>query len=426
MKPQVITLPNGVPLAIMEMPTMESVSVGVFVDIGSRHDPAPLSGLAHFAEHLFFKGTANRTARELSIATEANGGGADAFTSEEHTCFYLRSPAEEFDAAAEILLDMFINSTFPAAEVEREREVISEEISMYYEQPASRAEDLLCQLMWPKHPLGRSISGDEKSLRRISRAHLVNHTKAHYGKKNIVLAVAGKVDAKHAAATLTKLLGNKLGSGKRPTYRPEPRLHFEEGPRLHLEIRENIEQTQLAIGFHAPGRDKLGSAEVLRILNIILGENTSSRLWQELREKRGWCYQVETEATLLSDTGVFQIYVGVDPDNAEKALGVIWSELRRLTKTPVPKAELQRAISYAIGSSRLSLESTSSYMTWIGESMLFHREVTDLATAQDRLRKVTSAQIQELAQELFTPENLGLALVGPKADEHKLFEALEE
>lgn len=426
MKPQVITLPNGVPLAIIEMPTMESVSIGVFVDIGARHDPAPLSGLAHFAEHLFFKGTTNRSSKELSLATEANGGSADAFTSEEHTCFYLRGPAEDFDTSAEILLDMFIHSTFPAAEVEREREVISEEITMYYEQADSRAEDLLCQLMWPKHPLGRSIAGDEKSLRRISRAHLINHTKAHYGKKNIVLAVAGNVDSKHAAETLAKLLGNKLGSGKRPTYRPEPKANFQEGPRMHLELRENIEQTQLALGFHTKGRDKLGTAETLKLLNIILGENTSSRLWQELREKRGWCYQIESEATLLSDTGLFQIYAGVDPDNAEKALAVIWTELRRLVKTPVPKAELTRAINYATGSIRLGLESTVNYMTWIGEAMLLQREVCDLPTAQERYRKVTSAMIQELAAELFTQENFGLALVGPRVDEHKLFEALEE
>jgi predicted Zn-dependent peptidase len=419
MKPQVLTLANGIPLALMELPAMESVSIGVFVDIGARHDPAPLSGMAHFAEHLFFKGTKKRSARELSVATETLGGSADAFTSEEHTCFYMRGPAEDFAHYAEVLLDMFLNSTFPADEVEREREVISEEISMYFEQPPSRAEDLLCQTMWPKHPLGRSISGDEKSLRRISRQHLINHTKAHYGKKNIVLAVAGKITAAQVTSTLNKLFTGTMNPGKRPTHRPNPKSAFGRGPQITIETRA-IEQTQLALGFHAPGRDQIGSAEVLKLLNVVAGENTSSRLWQEVREKRGWCYQIETDPTVLSDTGLFQVYAGVDPANADKALDLIWKELKKLADKPVPKAELERAISYTIGSNRLSLENTANYMQWIGEALLFHREVVDLATAHEKLRKVTAAQLQEFAASIFTPENMGLVVVGPEIDTDRL------
>lgn len=416
MKPQVIPLKNGVPLAIMEMPGMESVAVGIFVNIGSRHDPAQLSGLAHFAEHLFFKGTKSRTARQLSLATETLGGNADAFTSEEHTCFYLRGPAEDFEHFAEVLLDMFLNSTFPADEIERERDVISEEISMYQEQPASRAEDLLCQVMWPGHPLGRPISGDQKSLQRITRQHLLLHSKTYYGKRNIVLSVAGKIESAQVTRILNKLLGNRLQPGRHPSQRQLPRVHFGRGPHFKTETR-NIEQTQLALGFHAPGRNKPGTVETMKLLNVIAGENTSSRLWQELREKRGWCYQIDTDPTSLSDTGLFQIYAGIDPDNIEKSVGLILKELGRLAASPVTKAELQRAISYTIGSNRLGLENSANYMVWIGESLLFHGHVVDIHRSHDRLRKITPAQIQKLAASIFQPKNFGFASVGPEREQ---------
>ena len=408
MKPQVLKLENGVPIAIMEMPGMESVSVGIFVDIGARHDPGAQSGLAHFAEHLFFKGTTTRTARQLSLATETLGGSADAFTSEEHSCFYLRGPSEDFAHFSEVLLDMFINSTFPAEEIEREREVISEEISMYQEQPSSRAEDLLCTVMWPKHPLGRPISGDEKSLRRISRQHLINHTKTHYGQKNIIMAVAGNIQPDVVVKTLNTLYGKRLSSGRRPALRPNPRRSFARGPQVQVENRA-IEQTQIALGCHTPGRDKLPSLEVMRLLSVVAGENTSSRLWNE-----------------LSDTGLFQVFAGVDPANTHKALQLIWKELRRLAEKPIPKSELDRAISYSIGSTRMGLESTANAMLWIGESLLFHREVVDSGTAQERLRKVTAAQIQELAAQIFTLANCGLAVVGPDAAQADLQKALKE
>ena len=162
----------------------------------------------------------------------------------------------------------------------------------------------------------------------------------------------------------------------------------------------------------------------MKLLNVIAGENTSSRLWNEVREKRGWCYQIDTDPTTLSDTGLFQIYAGVDPDNAEKALRVIWRELRRLAEKAVSKQELARAISYTIGSGRLGLENSANYMMWIGESLLFHGEVTDIHRAHDRLRKVTAQQIQALAADVFQLKNFGMALVGPNASEERLQKAL--
>ena len=164
----------------------------------------------------------------------------------------------------------------------------------------------------------------------------------------------------------------------------------------------------------------------MRLLSVVAGENTSSRLWNELREKRGWCYQIDTDPNVLSDTGLFQVFAGVDPANTHKALQLIWKELRRLAEKPIPKSELDRAISYSIGSTRMGLESTANAMLWIGESLLFHREVIDSGTAQERLRKVTAAQIQELAAEIFTLANCGLAVVGPDAAQADLQKALKE
>ncbi len=411
MKPQIIELPRGERLAVAEMPWMESVSFGIFVGVGSRHDPARCSGLAHFAEHLFFKGTRRFPARKLSLEIERLGGSADAFTSEEHTCFYIRGPAESFPRFAELLLDMFLDSTFPHEEVEREREVISEEISMYQEQAPSRVEDLLCHTMWPGHPLGRPISGDEASLRRIRREDLVRHARTHYGRANAVLAVAGKVEAVNAAEILSELIARRFPPGRRPAHRLGPRRQFGKGPKWKCERRE-IEQTQIALAVHAPGRQ--GTApQVMKILNVLAGENTSSRLWHQLREKRGWCYQVESEATSLSDTGLFQVFAGVDPTNTAKAVRLIWKELRRFAEKPVPQRDLDHAISYTLGSGRLSFENTASLMLWIGESLLFHGHILSVEESQKRLASVTREQIQRLSQRLFQSGNLGVAIVGP-------------
>ncbi len=405
------TLRHGAKLAVAEMPWMESISLGIYVGIGSRHDPARLSGLAHFAEHLFFKGTKKRNARQLSLDIESVGGSADAFTSEEHTCFYLRGPAEEFPHFAEVLVDMFLGSTFPLEEVEREREVISEEISMYQEQPGSRAEDLLCRTMWPEHPLGRPISGDEASLRRIRRADLLDHAASFYGQKNTVLALAGRIETEEAVRTLNQVLGRRLPSGRKPAVRRNPRQHFGRGPKMAIDRRET-EQTQLALACHGPGRDK-ANAHALKLLNVLVGENTSSRLWHELREKRGWCYQIDSDVTPLSDTGLFQVFAGVDPANLDRAAKLIWKELRHFAERPVPKSELDRAVAYTIGSGRLSLESTASQMMWIGESLLFHGSMITIEEAHRRLKRITPEQLQRLAAQLFRPENLGLAVVGP-------------
>ncbi len=403
------------------MPWAESFSTGVFIHAGSRHDPASLGGLAHFAEHLFFKGTKKQNARQLSVLLESEGGSADAYTSEENTCYHVRGPANQFADLSTLLLEMLTQSVFPADEIERERDVIHEEIAMYREQPSSHAEDMLCQVMWPGHPLGRPIAGDAKSLDRITRKHLLDHVKRYHVPSHIVLAAVGPEPVAvmvEMLETATKKLFRQFAgktSGKRKTLLKPTRSQLGRGPSLRLDTR-TLEQTQMAMGFHAPGRQ--GAAPyTLKILNVLLGENTSSRLWQEIREKRGWCYQIDTDATTLSDVGLFQIFAGVDPKNTRKALDVIWAELQRFLARPVAEKEVKRAISYAVGAGRLSLEGTASTMLWIGESLLFHGKVPQVQLSQDRLAKVTADQVNALAKRIFQPKNFGAAFVGPEEEQ---------
>lgn len=195
----------------------------------------------------------------------------------------------------------------------------------------------------------------------------------------------------------------------------KPTAKFKQSPVLEVDHR-TLEQTQIAMAFHAPGR--VGDVPyALKILNVLLGENTSSVLWQEVREKRGWCYQIDTDVTTLSDTGLFQIFAGVDPKNTRKALEIIWKQLTKFANSPISAKELQRAISYATGSGKLGLEGTANTMLWVGESVLFHKKVTQVAEAQAKLRKVTSDQVSVLAKKVFQPSNLGIALVGPESKE---------
>jgi predicted Zn-dependent peptidase len=421
--PELHTLSNGLPVGYVHMPWAESMAFGIFLNVGSRQDPNELSGLAHFAEHLFFKGTKQHNARQLSRLVESEGGSADAYTSEEHTVYYVRGPAEQATMLTELLLEMFLESTLPAEEVERERGVISEEIAMYHEQPSSHAEDMLCQIMWPGHPLGRAISGDEASLNRIQRKHLVEHMRTYHRRGHVVMAFAGPQPSNEVLPLLDRLTKRRLKAAtppEKPKKNPKPAANFKNGPVVQIDARPQLEQTQLALAFHAPGRQ--GDAPyALKILNVMLGENTSSLLWQEVREKRGWCYQIDTDVTTLSDTGLFQIFAGVDPKNTHKAIEVIWRHLEKFTEKPISDRELKRAISYATGSGKLGLEGTANTMLWVGESLLFHGKVTPVAEAQDKLREVTADQVSAVAKQIFQAKTFGAAIVGP--EDQKALEA---
>ncbi len=408
-------LPNGLRVATSAMPFMASVSVGLWVGVGSRYEAAELNGACHFIEHMLFKGTAKRTAEEISQAVEGVGGYLNAFTSEEMTCFHARAHADRFDDLLDVLADMVLRSKFAPAELAKEREVIKEEVVMYRDQPQQHVQEVLNATLWPNHPLGRSITGDEKALDALSRAKLLAYLQNNYLAENTLIVVAGNVTHRRVVKAVSRL-AKFFRSGPCPQFVPVKTDQRE--PRVNLCTRK-VEQTQIALGIHTCSRhDERRSA--LRLLNTILGENMSSRLFQVIREDRGLAYSIYSTPSFYADTGDLVISVGLDTENLSQTLRLIVRELKRFTASPPSAAELRRARDYTIGQIDLSLESTDNQMNWLGEQLLGYGKIFQPAEVKRRLRAVTAGEIRAAARDFFRPENLNLALVSPLKQSNNL------
>jgi predicted Zn-dependent peptidase len=414
---EVTRLENGVTIATAEMPHMESACAGLWALTGSRHEEPKRNGIAHFVEHLLFKGTPGRTAYDISRQIEGIGASLDAFTTEDHTCFYSRGPAETLPAMVDVLVDIYRNATLDPQEIEREREVVLEEISMYRDNPSQHVEDLLAAAAWPGHPLGLPITGTEASVNRIKRGDLFAYHRQRYSGVNTVATVAGKVE--HAA--VVDLLGPVLESmlpGEAVPFAPVPHHMRQSGPRRLDETRD-VEQAHLCIGFHTFGRHD-PRRYALKILNVLLGENMSSRLFQLLREESGLCYSVSSDAVTLEDCGLLSLYAGLDVDNVPRALELTAGCLRELIRKPVSQDLLQQALNYSIGQSRIALESSASQMMWIGESLLSYQRIVDPGDSFGRLAKVTAEEVRMVAEEAFRPEVTAIAYIGSEVPEMAL------
>lgn len=412
-------LPNGLTVATAEMPFMASVSVGIWVGVGSRHETAELNGACHFIEHMLFKGTAQRTAEEISQAVEGVGGYLNAFTSEEMTCFHARAHADRFDDLLDVLTDMVLRSKFAPAELTKEREVIKEEVAMYRDQPQQHVQEVLNATLWPDQPLGRPITGDEKTLDAFNRPRLLDYLKNNYLAENTLIVVAGNVTHRRVVKAVSRH-AKFFKSGNRPEFVPVKTDQRE--PRVNLCTRK-VEQTQLALGIRTCSRHD-DRRHALRLLNTILGENMSSRLFQVIREEHGLAYSIYSTPSFYADTGDLVITAGLDTKNLQQTLRLIQRELRRFTKTPPSAAEIRRARDYTIGQIDLSLESTDNQMNWLGEQLLGYGKVLPPSEVKRRLRAVTVGEIRAVARDFFRPERLNLALVSPLKTDARLVRLL--
>jgi predicted Zn-dependent peptidase len=408
-------LANGTRIASVEMPYMRSVSIGIWASVGGRHESEAQSGISHFLEHLLFKGTKRRNAKRITEAVEGLGGYLNAFTTEDHTCYYAKAAAPHLPELCDVLSDMYLESVFAPAEIEREREVIREEILMYRDHPAQHAQELLTETMWPKHPLGRPLTGTVDTIGRFKRADLVDFRTQHYTGANTIVTVAGPVYHDRVVELLAPQL-SRLPRGRTPRFL---RARKHQGPaQLSLHTQET-EQTQLAMGFHAFGRAD-DRRFALKLLSVILGENMSSRLFQKLRERHGWCYNVQTSMVTLADTGAIHVYAGLDPANLEKAVKLILKELESICAKAPSKAELKKAQDYTIGQTLMGLESTSNQIMWMGESVIGYGHVLDPSEVERRILKVTPEDVQQTACYCLSRAKLGLAVVGPFKDHDKV------
>ncbi|HEY3914456.1 MAG TPA: pitrilysin family protein [Verrucomicrobiae bacterium] len=395
-------------VATAEMPHMASVSVGIWVAVGGRYEPAPLSGVSHFIEHLLFKGTRRRNAREISQAVEGIGGYLNAFTSEEHTCFYAKAGHEHFHQLWDVLADMFLHSSFDPVEIAKERDVIKEELAMYIDQPAQYVQELLNALMWPDQPLGRSITGSVKTLDAIARKQLVEYQKTNYVAPATLIAVGGRITHAEAVRTVKKT-AKKFAAGQRPRY--EPTATAQSRPAIHVHTKKN-EQMQIALGIRTCSRHD-ESRFALRILNTVLGENMSSRLFQTVREDHGLAYSIYSANSFFDDAGDIVISAGLDVKNLQKTVKLIVRELRRLASESVPRAELRRACDYLVGQMDLSLENSENQMMWVGEQWLNYGKIFKPDEVKKRLSEVSTTKVQAAARQFFRPDRFNFAMISP-------------
>ncbi len=402
-------LDNGLRILTVTVPHLQSVSLGFFLGVGSRYESEALAGASHFVEHMLFKGTARRpTAREIAEAIEGKGGVFNASTGLESTLYWAKVAATHLPEALDVLSDMLLHATFDAAEIEKERAIISEEISHALDTPDSLVQILVDQLQWPNHPLGRDITGTRESVARISRESLLAYLADHYRPGQTVLGLAGQIGHNEAVALVESYLG-RWEPGPPMLWEPAPPNHH--GPSLHVEYRDT-EQAHLGFSFAGPSRSD-PDRFVVRLLNVILGEGMRSRLFQEVRERLGLAYSVDSYVSMLQDTGSAGIYAGVAADRAEKAMHSILDQLDKLRQEPVPADELERAQEFIKGRLALSLEDSFAMMAWYARQQLLGPEVLAPQEVVARYEAVQAADIQRLAQDLFQEGQLNLAVVGP-------------
>lgn len=404
----VTKLKNGLTIATAEMPHMTSVSLGLWVGVGGRYENAEVNGVCHFIEHMLFKGTRRRSARRISQDVEGIGGYLNAFTSEEMTCYHSKACHDRFDELLDVLTDMFLNSRFDPSDINKERRVIKEELAMYLDQPQHHVQELLNETLWPRQPLGRPLTGTEQTLDALTRSHLVDYQRKNYVANRTIFAAAGRLKHKQVVKAVSRV-ASRFPQGRAPQFVPA-NCH-QTGPAVRL-FTKDTEQTQIALGIRTCSRhDQRRFA--LRLLNTILGENMSSRLFQVVREDRGLAYSIYSSLSYFDDVGTLTISAGLDLDNLPKTLKLIAGELNHLSKNMVNAAELRRARDYVLGQIDLGLESTDSQMMWLGEQLVGYDKIIAPEEIKQRLSDVKAGEIRAVARDFFRPERLNLALVSP-------------
>lgn len=399
-------LSNGIRVVSERIPYVKSVAVGIWVGAGSRLETEEYSGISHFIEHLYFKGTDKRTAKAIAESLDAVGGQLNAFTSKEQTCYYAKVLDEHLDLALDVLADMFFNSKFEEKEINKEREVIKEEIKMYEDTPDELIHDLFSQTIWADHPLGRPVLGTEETISGFKREDILKYIGDNYTTDNIVIALAGNVDHEKILPQLEKLFGAREQSSL--TKRLEPPKNNAQSYNLYKETA----QVQICLG--VPGLyQEHPKIYPLYILNSILGGGLSSRLVQEVREDRGLAYSVYSYHSSFSDAGLLTFYAGTRPDNYEKVIQLIIEETSKVSKEGFTDKEIQKAKEQLKGNLYLGLESVGSRMTRLGRNELSLNRFVSPDEVVEKITAVNKEQVQELAQQLFVPEKFTIATIGP-------------
>jgi predicted Zn-dependent peptidase len=398
-------LENGIVILTERMPQVRSVSIGVWVKIGSRFERAQRAGISHFIEHLLFKGTESRSAEDIARAIDSVGGTLDAFTSRENTCFYAKVLGEHLPLAVDLLSDLLLHPRLDPEDLEKERRVVLEEIKMVEDDPDDLIHDLFTQQFWRDHPLGRPVLGSRQTLQTITREDVRDHLHDFYQPDRVIVAAAG--DLNHAK--VTALVRSALGG-----WRGQAVVSNGSSPVSSLTIHhEDRDSAQLHLVLGAEGLPySHPSRYAFFLLNAILGSSMSSRLFQEIREKRGLAYSIYSYQASYQDSGLMAVYAGTSAESYRQVVDLIRAEFARLRTEPVDLEEFQRAKEQLKGNLLLGLESTSSRMTRLAKAEIYFQRSFDLDEIIRGIDGVTPQAFAELIRSLLTPDRYALTTIG--------------
>ncbi|MGH7198947.1 MAG: M16 family metallopeptidase [Candidatus Omnitrophota bacterium] len=410
MRYEISALPNGVRAVAAPLKQRNSIAVGVWVHVGGRDETPRLGGISHFLEHLVFKGTRTRTADQIKETVEGVGGSLNAFTAEECTCFFAKAAEKHFEEVLDVLCDIVLNPSLKDSDITKERTVIMEEIKMTQDQPAHLVEELLAEISWPSHALGRPLAGTLESVGAMSREEIRDYKESTYRPNFITVAASGAIDQKR----LVKSVAARFASAKNGGHKEYALFRDRQtSPRFKLFFKKT-EQTHLAFTMHTFPKDH-PDEYALEILSIILGGNMSSRLFNEVREKRGLAYDVGSFVRKFHETGAFGVEAGVDNRKVKDAMGVILKELEKIARRPVSPGELKRAKEFYLGQLDLGLENSMNHMLWVGENAVSLGRCKTPAEVTQKVRTVTAGDLRRVARSVFRQNSFNFALVGPQS-----------
>ena len=417
---QKTTLDNGLRVLTATMPHTRSVSICIFIGAGSRYENDSQAGISHFIEHLMFKGTHKRaTAQEISMAIEGVGGIINAGTDKELTVYWCKAAQPHFPLALDVLSDIMLHSKFDPDDIENERRVITEEIHMEKDSPSQLVNLLIDQLLWPEHPLGRDVAGDEETVAGINREMMLDYLGRQYLPGNSVVSIAGAGKHRQMVSAVKRGLGGWPDRKPRSDYEKYEEKSF---PKLKIECKET-EQAHLCLGLS--GLSLLHPQRfVLDLLNVILGEGMSSRLFTEIRDRLGLAYSIHSYVDHFLDTGAVTVYAGVEPKNLPVAIKAILEQLYRL-KEPITPAELTKAKELAKGRLLLRMEDSRNVAGWMGGQEILTGRILSVDQVTAIIEAITAEELERLAKELLVAGQLRLAVVGPVAEDEPLEELLK-
>ena len=403
------TLTNGIRIVTEEIPYVRSVSLGVWIDVGSRDEDSRNNGITHFIEHMLFKGTVRYSNQQIARSLESVGGYLNAFTTKEHTCFYARVLDEHVAKAIDVLSDLVLAPVFPKKEIEKEKQVVLEELKNLEDDPDDLIHDYLDTRIYNKHPIGFPIIGNAGNIKRFNRDQLLLHMQQHFTTQNIVVAAAGNL--KHEE--MVSLVDAYFKIAKRRSSRQVRKVVPKRGVSLSDTFEKPISQAYVCLGTLGYSiKDPMRYP--LLLLNTLLGEGMSSRLFQNIREKYGFAYAVYSFVNLMSDTGSFGVYIGTDNQTISRSVDLIYKELQKLKSKPVGTSELRRTKAQMKGNMMLGLENMSNRMMRLGSGELYLGDYLSLEEVLRNIEAVTSDQIQRVATTLFNFDNFSTVIFKSK------------